>query len=110
MKIPTGVGDGARVRVAGKGEPGTLGASAGDLFLRVRQSPHPTFTRRGQDLYIDVAVPVTTAVLGGHVSVPRLGGTPLALKIPAATKSVASAAVSRSTRLSVRLESLRRGL
>ena len=87
VKIPAGVGDGARVRVAGKGEPGTLGASAGDLFLRVRQSPHPTFTRRGQDLYIDVAVPVTTAVLGGHVSVPRLGGTPLALKIPAATQS-----------------------
>ena len=87
VKIPAGVRDGSRVRVAGKGEPGTGGAAAGDLFLRVRQSPHATFTRRGQDLDVGVAVPVTTAVLGGSVPVPRLHGTPLALKIPAATQS-----------------------
>ena len=87
VKIPAGVRDGSRVRLAGKGEPGTGGAAAGDLFLRVRQTPHATFTRRGQHLYVDVAVPVTTAVLGGSVSVPRLCGTPLALKIPAATQS-----------------------
>ena len=87
VKIPTGVRDGSRVRLAGKGEPGTGGAAPGDLFLRVRQTPHATFTRRGQDLHVDVAVPVTTAVLGGDVPVPRLCGTALALKIPAATQS-----------------------
>jgi len=87
VKIPAGISDSARVRVAGEGEPGTYGAAAGDLFLRVRESPHATFTRRGQDLYVGVAVPVTTAVLGGQVSVPRLGGAPLTLKIPAATQS-----------------------
>ena len=87
VKIPAGVRDGSRVRLAGKGEPGTGGAAAGDLFLRVRQTPHATFTRRGQHLHVDVAVPVTTAVLGGSVSVPRLSGSPLALKIPAATQS-----------------------
>ena len=87
VKIPPGVRDGSRVRLAGKGEPGTGGAAAGDLFLRVRQIPHATFTRRGQDLHLDVAVPVTTAVLGGTLSVRRLCGTPLALKIPPATQS-----------------------
>ena len=87
VKIPPGVRDGSRVRLVGKGEPGTGGAAAGDLFLRVRQTPHATFTRRGQDLHVGVAVPVTTAVLGGNVPVPRLCGTPLALKIPAATQS-----------------------
>ena len=86
VKIPPGVGDGARVRVAGEGEPGS-GAAAGDLFLRVHVTPHATFTRRGQDLFVDVTVPVTTAVLGGQVSVPRLRGTPLALKVPASTQS-----------------------
>ena len=87
VKIPPGVRDGSRVRLVGKGEPGTGSATAGDLFLRVRQPPHATFTRRGQDLHVPVAVPVTTAVLGGDVPVPRLCGTPLSLKIPAATQS-----------------------
>ena len=87
VKIPPGVRDGSRVRLVGKGEPGTGSATAGDLFLRVRQTPHATFTRRGQDLHVPVAVPVTTAVLGGDVPVPRLCGTPLSLKIPAATQS-----------------------
>ena len=87
VKIPAGVGDGSRVRVAGEGEPGALGGAPGDLFLRVRQRPHATFTRRKQDLHVGVAVPVTTAALGGSVRVPRLQGTALALKIPAATQS-----------------------
>ena len=87
VRIPPGVGDGSRVRVAGEGEPGTRGAAAGDLFLRVHQTPHATFTRRGQDLHVDVSLPVTTAVLGGHVPVRQFRWTPLALKIPAATQS-----------------------
>jgi DnaJ-class molecular chaperone len=87
VKIPPGVGDGSRVRVAGEGEPGTRDAPAGDLFLRVRQTAHATFSRRGQDLQCDVEVPVPTAVLGGSVRVPRLRGTPLTLKIPASTQS-----------------------
>ncbi len=86
VKIPAGVADGSRVRVSGRGESGTGGASSGDLFLKVRQSPHQTFTRRGADLHVDVAVGVTVAVLGGSVSVPRLRGTPLTLKIPPGTQ------------------------
>ncbi len=86
VKIPAGVADGSRVRVAGRGEPGTGGAPAGDLFLKVGQAAHPTFTRRGADLHVDVSVGLTLAVLGGRVSVPRLGGTPLTLKIPPGTQ------------------------
>jgi curved DNA-binding protein len=86
VKIPAGVSDGARVRVAGRGEPGTGGGPAGDLFLKVRQSPHSTFTRRGADLHVDVSIGVTVAVLGGRASVPRLRGTPLGLKIPPGTQ------------------------
>ena len=87
VRIPPGVGDGSRVRVPGEGEAGTGGAEAGDLFLRVRETAHAIFTRRGQDLHVEVALPVTTAALGGRVRVPRLRGTALSLKIPAATQS-----------------------
>ena len=87
VKIPAGVSEGSRVRVAGEGEPGAHGGPAGDLFLRVHQAPHETFTRQGQDLRVTVGVPVTTAVLGGRVPVPRLRGTALTLKVPAATQS-----------------------
>jgi len=87
VRIPAGVGDGSRVRVAGEGEPGTGGAAAGDLFLRVRLTPHPSFERKGQDLYVSVDVPATTAVLGGHVDVPTLTGTSARLRVPALTQN-----------------------
>ena len=74
VRIPAGVGDGSRVRVAGEGEHGAGGGAAGDLYLRVRLAPHPRFERKGQDLYTRVAVPLTTAVLGGEAEVPTLGG------------------------------------
>ena len=75
VRVPAGVGDGSRVRVGGEGEPGAGGAAAGDLYLRVRLEPHPQFERKGRDLYTRIAVPLTTAVLGGEVNVPALGGT-----------------------------------
>jgi curved DNA-binding protein len=86
VRIPPGVDEGSRVRVAGEGEPGTGGAPAGDLYLRVRLRPHPRFDRKGADLYTRVVVPVTTAVLGGEVEVPTLAGTRLRLKIPPTTQ------------------------
>ena len=85
VRIPAGVTDGSRVRVTGEGEPGT-GASAGDLYLRVRLTPHPRFERKKRDLYVTTAVPVTTAVLGGHIEVPTLDGKPLRLKVPERTQ------------------------
>jgi DnaJ-class molecular chaperone len=85
VRIPAGIKDGARVRAAGEGAPGTSGGSSGDLFLTVRLRPHPRFERRGQDLHSRVPVPVTTAVLGGEVPVPTLAGSTLRLKIPELT-------------------------
>jgi DnaJ-class molecular chaperone len=86
VRIPAGIGEGSRVRIAGEGEPGSAGAPSGDLYLRIRIAPHPTFDRKGQDLYTKVRVPLTTAVLGGEADVPTLAGKPLRLKIPATTQ------------------------
>lgn len=87
VRIPAGVTDGSRVRVTGEGEHGSGGARAGDLYLRVRLSPHPTFERKGRDLYTRVPVPLTTAVLGGEADVPTVAGKPLRLKIPPTTQN-----------------------
>jgi DnaJ-class molecular chaperone len=87
VRIPPGVGDGSRVRVAGEGEQGSGGAASGDLFLRIRLAPHPIFERKGRDLYVKVPVPITTAVLGGEVEVPTLAGKPVRLRIPPLTQN-----------------------
>ena len=86
VRIPAGVTDGSRVRVSGEGEAGVAGGAAGDLYLRVRLKPHQVFEYKGQNLYVETNVGVTTAVLGGEVEVPTLDGPSLRLKIPAATQ------------------------
>ncbi len=86
VRIPAGVKDGSRVRAAGEGEAGANGGISGDLYLRVRLKPHPVFERRGSDLHAKVAVPVTTAVLGGETLVPTISGS-VRLKIPETTQS-----------------------
>src|SRR5260221_4769929 len=58
VRIPAGVSDGSRVRVAAEGERGTGGAKAGDLYLRIRLAPHPQFERNGRDLYTRVSIPL----------------------------------------------------
>lgn len=85
VRIPAGVRDGSKVRAAGEGGGGQGGGQAGDLYLVVRILPHARFERRGQDLHTRVAVPVTTAVLGGETVVPTLSGATLRLKVPALT-------------------------
>ncbi len=72
--IPVGVADGVRVRVPGAGGAGRGGGPAGDLYVRVEVKPHPVFERHGPDLFVEVPVPLTTAVLGGQVDVPTLDG------------------------------------
>src|SRR3982751_3838761 len=86
VRIPVGVKDGSRVRAAGEGESGSSGGASGDLSLRVRLKPHPVFDRQGNDLHAKVAVPVTTAVLGGEAQVPTITGS-VRLKIPETTQS-----------------------
>ena len=87
VRIPAGVTDGSRVRVPGEGGRGSGSAPSGDLYLRVRLRPQPGFERKGRDLYTKVRVPVTTAVLGGEVEVPTVGGKALRLKIPTTTQN-----------------------
>jgi DnaJ-class molecular chaperone len=87
VRIPPGVAEGSRVRVAGEGEQGTGGEQAGDLYLRIRIPPHPIFERKGKDLYTRKKIPLTTAVLGGDVEVPAIGGKSLRLKIPPMTQN-----------------------
>ncbi|HEY1329993.1 MAG TPA: molecular chaperone DnaJ [Actinomycetota bacterium] len=84
VKIPAGVKDGARIRVAGKGEPGPTGGAPGDLFVVVHVSAHRLFGRNGSDLTLDLPVSYTEAALGANVQVPTLNG-PVTLKIPAGT-------------------------
>ena len=86
VRIPAGVTDGSRVRVAGEGQPGT-GTHAGDLFLRVRLKHHAKFEQKKRDLYSTVKIPITTAVLGGDVEVPTIEGTAVRLKIPERTQA-----------------------
>jgi len=85
VKIPPGVKNGSRVRIAGKGQPGYGGAN-GALYLAISVKPHRLFERRGDELYVEVPVPLTVAMLGGEVRVPTLKGK-LALKIPPETQN-----------------------
>jgi molecular chaperone DnaJ len=84
VKVPPGVRDGARIRLAGKGEPGVAGGPAGDLFVRVAVTGHPLFGRRGDDLTVELPVTYPEAALGANVEVPTLNGA-VTLKIPAGT-------------------------
>lgn len=87
LKIPAGVTEGSRVRMAGQGNPGSGGAPAGDLYLRIHLADDPVFKRHGDDLEVDVPVDFTTLVLGGEVEVPSPKGGRLSLKIPAGTQN-----------------------
>ncbi len=86
VRIPAGLASGSRVRVPGKGNSGTMGAPAGDLYLRVEVRPHPFFERRGNDLYTKVPVTVSEATLGAKIEVPTIDGRSL-VKIPPGTNS-----------------------
>jgi curved DNA-binding protein len=86
VKIPAGVRDGQRLRVAGQGEPGEGGGPPGDLFLRVRMASHPDYRVEGGDLYYDLDLAPWEAALGANVSVPTLSGA-LKIKIPPGTQN-----------------------
>jgi DnaJ-class molecular chaperone len=86
VKIPAGVKDGSKIRIAGEGGPGRGGGSKGDIYLVVKVLPHKLFERKGDDLYTEVSVPLATVMLGGEVTLPSLNGN-LSLKIPAETQN-----------------------
>jgi molecular chaperone DnaJ len=86
VRIPSGVRNGAKIRLAGKGEPGVAGGPAGDLYVKVAVEPHIVFGRRGDDLMVDLPITYPEATLGADVEVPTLNG-PVRLKVPAGTPS-----------------------
>ncbi|MEK6375867.1 MAG: J domain-containing protein [Acidobacteriota bacterium] len=85
VRIPEGVKDGQRIRLRGKGAPGSIGGPAGDLNVLIHVRPHPLFERRGDDIYIDLPVTVGEAIRGAEVEVPTIHG-PVRAKIPAGTQ------------------------
>ncbi|HYM16345.1 MAG TPA: J domain-containing protein [Dehalococcoidia bacterium] len=86
VKIPAGVTTGSKVRVSKEGESGIGGGERGDLLLVISVQAHPRFERRGDDLFEDVDVPLTVAVLGGEVEVPTLTARVM-LKLPPMTQN-----------------------
>jgi molecular chaperone DnaJ len=86
VKVPAGVDNGDRIRLAGEGEAGRNGGPPGDLYVEVVVREHPIFERDGAHLSCEVPVGFTTAALGGSVDVPTLEGQ-AAIKVPAGTQS-----------------------
>jgi molecular chaperone DnaJ len=91
FRIKAGTRDGQRIRLAGKGNAGTGGGPAGDLFLIIRAGTHPVFRRAGDDIYVTVPVTMTEAALGAKIDVPTIdtheGGGRTQLKIPPGTQA-----------------------
>src|SRR5271170_5900 len=75
VNIPAGVRDGSRIRLQGKGEPGPRGGPPGDLYLIVHVSPSPVFTRKGDNLEVEIPLSIPEALRGAEVQVPTLSGT-----------------------------------
>ncbi len=86
VRIPAGAQTGSRLRVAGKGNAGTMGAPAGDLYITVRVEPHPVFERNGDDIEIKVPIRIDEAGLGAKIEVPTIDGRTI-LKIPQGTRN-----------------------
>jgi curved DNA-binding protein len=86
VKIPKGVREGQRVRLAGLGETGGGRGQAGDLYLRIKFEKHPDFDVRGSDVYYDLEIPVWKAVMGGDVEIPTLDGR-AKLHVPAGAQN-----------------------
>lgn len=86
VRIPQGVAEGQRIRLAHQGEPGRNGASAGDLYVVVHVTPHRVFGRSGHDLTITVPVTFPELALGATLTVPTLESK-VSVKVPAGTNS-----------------------
>lgn len=86
VKIPAGVGEGKKLRLAGKGEPGPSGAAPGDLYLMVHVQPHPVFRREDKDLYLEKEIRFSEALLGTTIEVPILLEETRKVRVPPGTQ------------------------
>lgn len=86
VKIPAGVREGARVRVANQGASGDNSGPNGDLYLKIRIAPHPFWSREGDDLHCEIPITFAEAALGATIDVPTVNGD-VKMKIPAGTQS-----------------------
>jgi len=86
VRIKAGTRDGQRIRLAGKGNAGTRGAAAGDLYIIVRTGDHPVFRREGDDIYVTVPITASEAALGAKIEVPTIDGR-TQMRIPPGTQS-----------------------
>ncbi|OFW81313.1 MAG: molecular chaperone DnaJ [Alphaproteobacteria bacterium RIFCSPLOWO2_01_FULL_40_26] len=82
VKIPAGVEEGNRIRLAGEGEAGSRGGSAGDLYVYISLRKHQFFTRKGDDIHFEIPLKFTIAALGGAIEIPTIDGTKAKLQIP----------------------------
>lgn len=87
VRIPAGVGDGQRIRLKGRGDPGRNGGPAGDLYVTCRVAPHRLFRMDGRNLKITVPVTFPEAALGATIEVPTIDGATVKLKVPEGTPS-----------------------
>jgi molecular chaperone DnaJ len=74
VPIPAGVGDGTQIRLAGEGEPGTIGGPNGHLYIVIHVQPHKFFRRHNDDILLDLSINMAQAALGGRVTVPTVDG------------------------------------
>ena len=87
VKVPKGVDDGTRIRLAGKGEAGSKGGGNGDLYLFISIEPHSIFKRSEENLYYELPISIADAALGTTVEVPSIDGGKTKIKIPSGTQS-----------------------
>jgi DnaJ-class molecular chaperone len=86
VKIPAGIKDGGKIRLTGEGGASPMGGAAGDLYITINIADHNMFTRKENDLYIDVPVTIKEAYKGGKIDVPTFEGK-VDVKLPAKTQS-----------------------
>lgn len=87
VRIPAGIEDGSRIRLAGEGEAGFRGGPPGDLYIFVSIAPHGLFERDGATVFCEVPLAMTTAILGGEIEVPTLDGKRAKIRVPEGTQT-----------------------
>jgi len=87
VKVPAGIKGGQKLRLQGKGQPGPNGGPPGDLFIQIKETPHPLFRREDADLYLKQKIRFSQAVLGADIEVSTLEKKVLKLKIPPGTQN-----------------------